>query len=383
MPKATLSSAFISSAVCPEGKKKQDFYDTKTTGFVLEVRSNGGKTYYLRYQDKSSAQRQFKIGRCEDITFAAAQKKAQQLRSEVVMGGDPRAEKAKNKGVPLYRELAYMHLQDAKLHLKSYDTLESCLRNHVIPRWGKTRLDEITSRAVTQWLAEKRASGSSPATVEKMRVVLSRSYVLGAKWEVSGTDKNPCRDVPRKPLLNARQRYLSAEEAARLRKAVLNSQNSQLRYIIDLLLLTGARKRELLDAKWEHFDLDRRSWLVPTSKTGRSRHIPLSSAALEVIGKIPRFDDCCWLLPNPDTRAPFVSIKNSFYTAIKSANLPGLRIHDLRHSAASFFVNAGVDLYAVGKILGHANVASTSRYSHLSSQTLLAAVEAGALKQAI
>ncbi|WP_372707837.1 tyrosine-type recombinase/integrase, partial [Brevundimonas sp.] len=233
---------------------------------------------------------------------------------------------------------------------------------------------------VAQWLADKRAEGLAPATVEKIRVIFGRSFELGARWSVPGCDKNPTRGVIRKPLNNARERFLSAEEAARLRVAVAASQNTQLQHIVGLLLLTGARLRELLDARWEHVDVDRRSWLIPTSKTGKPRHVPLSKAALAIIEALPRFNE--WLVPNPDTLKPYVSIKHGWQRAIRVAKLPGLRIHDLRHSAASFMVNSGVDLFAVGKVLGHANVASSARYSHLNNSTLLAAVEAGAAKQA-
>lgn len=255
------------------------------------------------------------------------------------------------------------------------------MRNHLLPHFGKMRVTEITPRGVSQFLAAKRAAGSSPATVERMRVVLGRSYVLGAQWEVPGTDKNPSRGIPRKPLLNARERFLTAEEAERLREAAAMSQNTQLLAIVQLLLLTGARVRELLDAEWKNVDVDRRTWLIPTSKTGKPRHVPMSSAALAVIADLPRFKDCPWLIPNPDTLLPFVSIKHSWQRALRVANLPGLRIHDLRHSAASFMINGGVPLFDVGKVLGHANYKSTIRYSHLSQASLLAAVEAGAAKQ--
>ncbi len=114
------------------------------------------------------------------------------------------------------------------------------------------------------------------------------------------------------------------------------------------------------------------------SKTGKSRHVPLSQAAVDVIEQLPRFDGCPHLVPNPETRLPFVSIKHSWQTARKAAGLSDLHIHDLRHSAASFMINAGIDLYAVGKVLGHADHKSTMRYSHLADSTLLAAVEAGA-----
>jgi integrase len=246
---------------------------------------------------------------------------------------------------------------------------------------GGVRLTDISARAVDQWLADKRADGLAPATVEKIRVLFGRSFVLGARWDVPGCDRNPTRGIPRKPLNNARERFLTAEEAARLRAAVAASQNPQLQHIVGLLLLTGARVRELLDARWEHVDAERRSWLIPTSKTGKSRRVPLSSAALAIIEALPRFKGCPWLVPNPDTLKPFVSIKHGWQRAIRVAKLPGLRIHDLRHSAASFMVNSGVDLFAVGKVLGHASYQSTQRYAHLANDTLLAAVEAGATKQ--
>jgi site-specific recombinase XerD len=96
--------------------------------------------------------------------------------------------------------------------------------------------------------------------------------------------------------------------------------------------------------------------------------------------ELPRFDGCPYLVPNPETRLPFVSIKRAWQTARKATGLTNLRIHDLRHSAASFMINSGMDLFAVGKVLGHADYKSTMRYSHLANETLLSAVEAGASK---
>lgn len=86
---------------------------------------------------------------------------------------------------------------------------------------------------------------------------------------------------------------------------------------------------------------------------------------------------------NPETKLPFVTLKRAWQTARKEARLGDLRIHDLRHSAASFMINAGIDLYAVGKVLGHADHKSTMRYSHPANETLLAAVEAGAAKMMV
>jgi integrase len=381
MPKARLDHAFVTTAGCDPGKKKTDYYDEAIKGFILEVRESGGKTYAYRYNDLAGRQCQYRIGKVEDLTPAAARKQAEKLRSRVATGDYPGAAKALARSIPLYGELAAMHLAEAKLTQRSYSTTEMYVRRHIIEKWGKVRLTDIEPRGVSQWLGELLAKGLAPATVEKIRVIFGRSFELGARWGIPGAEKNPTRGVSRKPLNNARERFLSADEAARLREAVAQSQNPQLQHIVGLLLLTGARVRELLDARWEHMDVERRSWLIPVSKT-KPRYVPLSAAALAIIEALPRFKDCPWLVPNPETKKPFISITHSWQRARRVAKLPGLRIHDLRHSAASFMVNSGVDLFAVGKVLGHASYQSTQRYAHLANDTLLAAVEAGAAKQA-
>lgn len=220
----------------------------------------------------------------------------------------------------------------------------------------------------------------APATVEKTRAMFSRSFELGRQWSVPGAEINPVRNVPRRRFNNARERFLSTTDAQRLLMALDASDSPQLKPIVALLLLTGARKTELLTARRENVDIDRRAWFIPTTKTGKPRHVPLSQAAVDIIEKLPMFTDCPWLLPNPNTLKPYVTLKRAWDTARVAAGLPGLRIHDLRHSAASFMINAGVDLFAVGRVLGHTDHKSTMRYSHLANDTLMKAVEAGAAK---
>jgi len=173
-------------------------------------------------------------------------------------------------------------------------------------------------------------------------------------------------------------RFLTADEAGRLLNAAGQSRNKQLLPIVALLLLTGARVSELPHAEWRHIDLKRKAWLIPISKTGKSRYVPLSKAAVDIIEALPTFEKCPWLVPNLDTKKSFVSVKHVWQKARKDARLGDVRIHDIRHPAASFMINAGIDLYAVGRVLGHADHKSTMRYSHLGNETLLAAVEAGA-----
>ena len=141
--------------------------------------------------------------------------------------------------------------------------------------------------------------------------------------------------------------------------------------------MTGCRKRELLDAKWDEFSIERRSWRIPMSKSGKARHVPLSDAALAILAELPRWDRCPYVVPNPKTMKPYTSVFNAWDRARRAAGLPEVRMHDLRHSAASNMVNAGQSLYVVGTVLGHANVITTKRYAHLSSESLLAAVNAG------
>ncbi|MGN7160750.1 site-specific integrase [Sphingomonas sp. SAFR-052] len=137
------------------------------------------------------------------------------------------------------------------------------------------------------------------------------------------------------------------------------------------MLLTGCRKRELLDARWEEVNLEKKVWRIPTSKTGKPRHVPLSEDAIAVLNAIPRFDRCPFIVPNPESRKPFLSIYHSWDTARRSAQLADVRMHDLRHSAASNLVNSGQSLYVVAKVLGHSQTRTTERYAHLDASVFL------------
>jgi len=340
-----------------------------------------GKACRLAFDGKPYGKlRQRRISPYGDITFEQAKKIAQKWRAEAIMGGDPGARKAEKRAIPTYDTLADQHYDYVKTYSKNPGNTEAILRVHIRPRWGKKRLDEIKTPDVAKWLAELRAAGRAPATVEKIRITFNRSFELALRWQTPGVKFNPVRGIARPKFNNARDRFLTSEEAARLLKATEASLNPQLRNIVGLLLLTGSRKRELLDAKWAHIDLDRKVWHIPTSKNGQARYVPLSQPALDIINQLPRFDKCPWLLPNPKTRKPFTDIKRPWETAREAAGLDGLHLHDLRHSAASFMVNAGIDLFAVGRILGHKDHQSTQRYAHLANETLMKAVEAGALK---
>lgn len=131
-----------------------------------------------------------------DITFDQARKEAKRLRSEITLGGDPAASKEQRQAVPTYAELAAQHLAHAKTYQRSYATTEMYVRRHIVPRWGKLRLTDIRQQDVAQWLSEKAASGLAPATVEKIRVILHRSFELANLWSIPGGDRNPSAASP-------------------------------------------------------------------------------------------------------------------------------------------------------------------------------------------
>lgn len=375
MPTITLDATTVRSAVCPSDKRKLDLYDTAIPGFVLEVRPSGGKTWYLRYRDARGKQHQHRIGDASGITFEQAKNAALTVRARVILGESPAEEKKALRAIPTLEAFAKRYLDYVKGVKRSWDTDECFLRNHVLPRWGKRHLDEIRQQDIIDLQHGMRASGYAPATANRIVILTRYMWNLGKKWKVPGAEANPASGIELFEENNKRERFLSAEEAQRLMACVRQSDNPQLQYIVPLLLLLGCRKRELLDAQWSHLDLERRTWRIPLSKDGRARHVPLSADVLAILARVPRWDDCPYVLPNPKTRKPYVSFFYSWDTARKQAGLPEVRVHDLRHSTASFLVNSGRSLYEVQKILGHTQIKTTQRYAHLSQETLLEAVD--------
>lgn len=379
MPIVTLSAQFVSTATCPEGKNKENYFDTNTTGFILEVRASGGKTYALRYKDSYGRQRQHKIGDSQSISFDKAKNAAKQVRSRVVLGEDPAGEKRSKRIVPTLEEFSRdRYMPYAKGYKRSWRSDDSIFRNHLLPKFGNCHLDEISHRQIVEFFHGLLASGYAKATCNRVLVLIRFMFNLGRKWDIPGAENNPCNGVPLFDANNAREKYLTAEETQRLHAELEHSENPQLKNIIALLLLLGCRKRELLDSRWEQFDLERRSWRIPMSKSGKARHVPLSNAALSVLSQLPKWKNCPYVVPNPKSLQPYSSVFRTWNTARKNAGLPDVRMHDLRHSMASNLVNSGRSLLEVAKILGHSQLKTSQRYAHLSQDTLLAAVDAAA-----
>ena len=379
MPTATLSTQLVASAVCPPGRSKLDLYDTAIPGFILEVRPSGGKTYHLRYRDQYGKQRQYKIGDAASINFSKARDMAQRVRSRVVGGDSPMDERRAQRTVPTLSEfIRDVYMPHIRAHRRNFQSTVSFIRHHIEPRFGARRLDEITPKMITEAHDELKLKGYALATANKMPILFSIFYNLGKKMKVQGASTNPAQSLKLFQLNNNRERYLSAEEVQRLRSVLEECPYEQMRTIVPLLLMLGCRKRELLEARWEHIDLERRVWHIPMSKSGRARNVPLSSSAIEVFRSLERREGCPYVVPNPATLKPWGNLHHQWDAIRRRAGLDGVRIHDLRHSFASNLVNSGRSIYEVGRLLGHSQVKTTQRYAHLSDTVLMSAMEEAA-----
>jgi integrase len=373
MPSQLLTQLFIDAVTCSNDRTKCDYFDTKTKGLLLKVFPSGLKVFYLRFQNHRGKFTEKKLAKTDAgiLRLADARVLAQQLLSQIAMGVDPFGEKEQLKLVPtLAQFIADAYLPYAKVNKRSWKTDDSLIRNHILPNFGHVLMDSFTKQHFFGFIAEHRET-HAPASVNRVIILLRFLFNCAIRWEVVGVRVNPTAGVPLLAVNNQKERYLTESEAQALFKSVAQSENKLLQYIIAMLILTGTRKREVLDAKWSEFDLERRIWRIGMSKSGKARHVPISDGVIALLEAVPRIDDCAWVFANPNTLKPFDNVFYSWDTARKRAGLADVRIHDLRHSFASFLVNSGRSLYEVQKILGHTQIKTTQRYAHLANDTLL------------
>jgi integrase len=199
-------------------------------------------------------------------------------------------------------------------------------------------------------------------------------FSLAIHWHMRET--NPVKGIERNKEYH-RRRYLSGDELVRLTKALAKHPERQAADAIRLLLLTGARRGEVLSMRWD--DIADGVWSKPPSSTKQKEHhqIPLSAPALQLLADIrkrqrPRAE---FVLPSHGTSGHRVELKKDWAALCKAAGIEGLRVHDLRHSYASQLVSGGASLPLIGALLGHSNPATTHRYAHLFRDPLKEATE--------
>lgn len=302
--------------------------------------------------------------------------------------------KQKRSVITLDEFTSDVYLPHIAMRKRSWRLDERILRQHISPVFGARKLAAIERQDVEDWLCRLTSGGLAPATCNRALSVFKtlcqeaalRGFLPAGQSPCAGVSpalqsggqahpwQSPCAGVSPLKGCTLRERYLTEEEAQKLMRRLEQCGRPEAS-ALRLLLLTGARKSEILRARWENVRTDLRLLIVPLSKSGRPRHIPLSAAAIAVLRALPRVPGSPWLFPGKAPGKPLSDLYSFWNSIRKELGLDGVRIHDLRHSYASFLVNSGHSLYEVQKLLGHSDPRTTMRYAHLGQAPLLAAAE--------
>ena len=381
MPVQKLSDDLIATLTCPPGRAHIEIFDTLMRGLYVDMLANGRMAFRVRYR-QDGKKRAHTLGNARLLTVAEARDLARTALRKVLAGGDPKAVDLPIDGPTIGHFYTQQYLPYVKSYKRSWDTDETMIRVHLVPALGDRAMGSLIPPDIARVVEAMRSRNYAAGTINRVLVLLRYGYTLALRWHIDGVDSNPAKELKNLKEDNKIERYLTPEQTTRLLTAVRHSQNPLLADIVAFLLFTGARKREALDAKWQDVDWRQKLWRIPKTKSGKVRHVPLSTGALRLLQDLQEKADPAieHIFANPRTGKPFVSIFYSWDTARKEAGLPELRIHDLRHSFASFLVNAGRSLYEVQELLGHADIRTTSRYAHLSRERLREAVEVVAVR---
>jgi len=255
----------------------------------------------------------------------------------------------------------YKRHQKARIRPTTFERLDSILstlKTH-LPQKAKT----ITRRTVAE-LIETRSETVKAGTVAKEMSVLKHCLKLAVEW--GELNQNPAAGARLPKLPPGRTRYLTPGEL----KAALESAPEWMRAPMAFAACTGVRRGEMLALRWMDVDVANRRLYLRETKNGALRILPLSAAALQVLGSLPQGMASEAVFAGVDAAQLSVYIKRVF----KRLGILDASFHTLRHTAASWLVQQGVDLYAVGQILGHKTPRMTQRYAHLSPDYMAGAV---------
>lgn len=374
MPK--LLTDRVVKALPPASRANQITYDTDLKGFGVRVAAAGTKAFIVNYR-VDSRERRITIGSYPDWSAAAARKEAISIKRSVDRGEDPMADRHEGRATPKVAFLAQRYLLEyasRKVPRAQADD-KSMIEKLVLPAIRQTKVDAVSHDDIDQ--LHRSVSATRPIRANRMVQLLSKMFNLAIRWGYC--PDNPVKGVRKNPE-DKRMRYLTNAEVQRLNQAIEDHPNRQSADIIRLLLLTGSRRGEVMNAEWDQFDLDSGIWVKPSAHTKQKREhrIPLSKPAIELLRSIR--DEA----PSPPSRYVFPSasrdqpqrdIKKFWEGICKTADLRDLRIHDLRHTYASILASAGLSLPVIDALLGHTQPNTTARYSHLFDDPLREATE--------
>jgi integrase len=401
MPNGRITKRSVDALLCPQGKDREVLWDDDLAGFGVVAFPSGTKSYVVQYR-KNGLSRRANLGKHGRLTPEEARSEAKKLLGAVETGADPIAERKALRGGMTLLEAATLYLErhvDAKKKARTASEYRRLIEQRILPKLGGTRLVDLTrAHVIDLHLA---ISKETPVTANRAVAVLSALWSWAAKQEIVNAAENPASRIE-KNREQGRERFLTHEEFERLGAAIREAETIGLPMEIDnlnpnskhapklgtrrppldpfaaaairLLILTGARLREILHLRWTDVDLERGLLFLPDSKTGK-KVVYLGEKAVEVVKAVPRLAGTNYVIAGGKPGRPRADLKRPWEAIRKAANLQDVRIHDWRHTFASIAVGENMGLPVVGKLLGHANQATTQRYAHLDSSPLKRAAD--------
>ena len=319
--------------------------------FGFKLAKNGTKTFFVRVLRPVGAPMTV-LGTADEMTAAEAREKALAAIA---------AAKAERETGPLFADFAdeFMRRQARRWKPSTRENNRLMTRNYLLPFFGAMRVAEIARPDVRRWFD---AMSGTPGNANRTLPVLSVMMRQAEFWDLRPQGSNPCRDMRRYKTV-PRERFLSPDELKRLGFVLDHAGDRQAAAAIRLLLFTGARSSEITGLRWDWIRGARA--VLPDSKTG-PKAVQLPPPARAVLNGLPRQGR--FVFPNRKGDGPMTDLGLRWHKLRDLAGLDGVRIHDCRHTFASHAVMSGLDLYTVGRLLGHADTASTERYAHLADE---------------
>lgn len=351
---------------------EKEYSDTEVSGLKLLVGKNGSKKFLLRYTYRGR-KRSVALGQFGALDIANARELANQQKGLIAKGLDPKQEKLKHQRAITLDEFFYEQyvklISDKK---RSGRSDLSRYKYHIHKPLGGRLIDEITTQQLLA-LQSSLTSTLAPATNNRVIALCRHIFNTAERWGV--IEHSPAKDRKVKLLRedNQRTRLLTDDQLRALFNACDSDENYYVGQYFKFLLLTGARRSEAANAKWEHINLDlpRPIWTVPTSKAG-SYTSYLNRLAVSLLRNLQRIPGHPFVFPGgfPNFErhwGPIAAPAKAFSRILDRAGIEGpYCIHQLRHQHASIIANSGGNVADIMLSLNHASPAMAARYSHLS-----------------
>jgi integrase len=298
----------IARKALPSARGAAILWDAEVKGFGLRLSPGGGRSFVLDYRAEGR-QHRITIGAYPDWSLAAAREAAKAMKREVDLGRDPMSERHVERAAPtvpdLWERYRLEHLPTKAARSQKDETM--MWEQIVLPRFGKMKVAAISHEDIDDLHRDITTIRGTPIRANRMVEVLRKAFNLSIRWKWR-TD-NPASGVRRNPE-EKRNRYLNKVEVAALARALQDHSEPVSANAIKLLMLTGARRGEVLGATWATFDLENGIWTKPSAHTKQRKlhRVPLSRHAVRLLEEIKETAKGPYVFPGADGK-PLTDIK--------------------------------------------------------------------------